>query len=71
MKDKIILFVEDNPDAELLTTRELRKSNILNEVVVAWDRAEALDFAQFGEAVRQLGLYWLLLNQSPPTGRIT
>ena len=24
------------------------------------------DFSQFTEAVRQLGLYWLLLNQSPP-----
>jgi two-component system response regulator len=25
-----------------------------------------VDFAQFTEAVRQLGLYWLVLNQSPP-----
>jgi two-component system response regulator len=24
-----------------------------------------VDFAQFGESVRQLGLYWLVLNQSP------
>lgn len=28
-----------------------------------------VDFAQFTEAVRQLGLYWLLLNQPPPVGR--
>ena len=28
-----------------------------------------VDFAQFAEAVRQLGLYWLVLNQSPPSGR--
>lgn len=25
-----------------------------------------VDFGQFAEAVRQLGLYWLLLNQPPP-----
>jgi two-component system response regulator len=25
-----------------------------------------VDFAQFTEAVRQLGLYWLVLNESPP-----
>ena len=25
-----------------------------------------VDFNQFAEAVRQLGLYWLVLNQSPP-----
>jgi DNA-binding response OmpR family regulator len=28
-----------------------------------------VDFAQFVEAVRQLGLYWLVLNQSPPPRR--
>ena len=27
-----------------------------------------LDFAQFSEAVRELGLYWLLLNESPTRG---
>ena len=25
-----------------------------------------VDFSQFMEAVRQLGLYWLVLNESPP-----
>lgn len=27
-----------------------------------------VDFDQFTEVVRQLGYYWLLLNQRPPTG---
>lgn len=143
MKKKVILLVEDNPDDELLTIRTLKKNNILNEVVVARDGAEALDllfgkgrfaqpdsdlpvvilldlklpylsglevlrrirseertkllpvvilttsdeekdlvesyklgansyvrkpidFTEFQDAVRQLTLYWLLLNEAPP-----
>ncbi|MEE8374251.1 MAG: response regulator [Dehalococcoidia bacterium] len=144
MKDKVILLVEDNPDDEALTLRALKKSNILNDVAVAHDGVEALDylfgegsysdrdtsvmpqvvlldlklpkidglevlrrvradkrtkllpvviltsskeerdmiegyklgansyirkpvdFVQFGQAVQQLGLYWLVLNESPP-----
>lgn len=144
MRKKIILLVEDNPDDEILAIRALEKNNIMNEVVVARDGAEALDylfgagahagrdmsvmpqiilldlklpkidglevlrrlrndertkllpvvvltsskedrdltesyslgansyirkpvnFAQFTEAIRQLGLYWLVLNESPP-----
>ena len=145
--DKIILLVEDNPDDEALTLRALKKNNIQNEVVVARDGVEALDylfgigihagrntriqpqiilldlklpridglevlrqlradprtallpvailttsneerdilssyqlgansyirkpvdFEQFMEAVRQLGLYWLVLNEPPPQNR--
>lgn len=44
MKDKEILLVEDNPDDEALTIRALKKNNILNEVIVARDGAEALDY---------------------------
>ena len=147
MKDKVILLVEDNPDDETLTLRAFRKGNILNEVIVARDGAEALDylfgtgqhtgrdtsvlpqvvlldlklpkvdglevlrriradertrllpvvvltssneesdivesyslgansyirkpvdFDQFGEAVHQLGLYWLVLNQGMGIGQ--
>src|ERR671920_2171548 len=44
MSDGVILLVEDNPDDELLTLRALRKNNVLNEVVVARDGVEALDY---------------------------
>ncbi|HLD13926.1 MAG TPA: response regulator [Burkholderiales bacterium] len=143
MSNKIILLVEDNPDDEALTLRALKKNNILNEVVVARDGQQALDyffgdgasahsvpavvlldlklpkidglevlrriradqrtcmqpvviltssneerdlidgyrlgansyirkpvdFGQFMEAVRSLGLYWLVLNETPPSQR--
>ena len=144
MDNKVILLVEDNPRDEALTLRALKKNNIVNEVIVAHDGVEALDylfgtgtyagrdrimpqlilldlklpkvdglqvlqkiranehtkrlavviftssseeedliksydmgansyvrkpveFEQFLEATRQLGLYWLVLNQIAPT----
>jgi two-component system response regulator len=44
MTDKIILLVEDNPSDEVLTLRALKKNNLANEVVVAHDGVEALDY---------------------------
>jgi CheY-like chemotaxis protein len=44
MKGKTILLVEDNPDDVKLTLRALQKNNILNEVIVAEDGVEALDY---------------------------
>jgi CheY-like chemotaxis protein len=144
MFNKTILLVEDNADDEELTIRALKKNNVTNELVVARDGVEALDylfgsgayagrdisalpgmvlldlklpkidglevlrriradertrrmpvtvltsskedqdviksydlgansyirkpvdFSQFSEAVRQLGMYWLMLNEAPP-----
>lgn len=141
----IILLVEDNASDEALTLRALKRSNVLNRVVVVRDGAEALDylfatgahasrtdeeaphvvmldlnlpkiggldvlkairadertrllpvviltsseedkdvlagygggansyvvkpvdFNQFSEAVKQLGMYWLLVNHRPPS----
>ena len=45
---KTILLVEDNPDDEALTLRALNKNNIFNELKVARDGQEALDYF-FGE----------------------
>jgi two-component system response regulator len=148
MEGKVILLVEDNADDELLTLRALKQNNIKNEVVVARDGVQALeyllgdgntgglshahlpevvlldlklpkldglellrrlradartkllpvviltssneerdrmmgynlgansyvrkpvDFQQFTETVRQLGLYWLVLNEPPPVWRV-
>jgi two-component system response regulator len=147
MAEKTILLVEDNPDDEELTIRALRQAKVANEVIVARDGIEALeylfgkgkfegrdpahwpavvlldlklpklngldvlqriraepltklipvvvltsssededklksyasgansyvrkpvDFGSFANAVAQLGVYWLLLNQGPPEPR--
>lgn len=48
MIKRSILLVEDNPDDVALTLRALNKNNIANEVIVAKDGVEALDYL-FGE----------------------
>jgi len=44
MQQKTLLLVEDNPDDEALTIRALKKHNLANEIVVARDGQEALDY---------------------------
>jgi len=42
--ERPILLVEDNPDDEALTLRALSKNRIANEVVIARDGIDALDY---------------------------
>ena len=42
--EKIILLVEDNPDDELLTLLAFKDNKITNDVIVARDGEEALDY---------------------------
>jgi len=44
MSEKVILLVEDNPDDEELILLALQQSRVANEVAVAHDGVEALDY---------------------------
>ena len=48
MMKNTILLVEDNADDEALTIRALKKNNLQNELIVARDGAEAIEYL-FGE----------------------
>ncbi len=44
MKPTVILLVEDNPDHVLIITRALKANKVINEVRVAEDGQEAMDY---------------------------
>ncbi len=44
MNNKHILLVEDNPDDEELTIEALQEHHLINDIIVARDGAEALDY---------------------------
>jgi two-component system response regulator len=44
MMKRTILLVEDNADDQKLTIRALKKNNIMNDIVIAQDGVEALDY---------------------------
>ncbi len=56
MRPRTILLVEDNPDDVALTLRALRTHNLANEVVVAEDGVEALEYL-FGTGNTRAGTH--------------
>ena len=82
MNKKVILLVEDNPDDEALSLIALKRDHVLNDssheerdVIEGYKLGansyvrKPVEFTQFAEAVRQLKLYWLVLNEVPPKER--
>ena len=53
----IVILTSSKEDQDLLKSYSLGANSFVRKPV---------DFAQFTEAVLQLGLYWLVLNESPP-----
>ena len=56
----VVILTSSKQDEDLLQGYELGCNSYM---------VKPVDFTQFAEAVRQLGLYWLVLNQPPPKNR--
>lgn len=54
------------PVVVLTSSREDRDLNACYRLGANSYIVKPVDFARFTEAMRQLGLYWLLLNEAPP-----
>ncbi|MDX6448891.1 MAG: hypothetical protein QOG29_123 [Gaiellaceae bacterium] len=53
----IVVLTSSKAEQDVLAGYELRANSYIRKPV---------DFDQFTEAIRQIGLYWLLLNEPPP-----
>jgi two-component system response regulator len=56
----IVLLTSSKEDQDLIAGYDLGANSYVRKPV---------DFAEFAEAIRQLGLYWLVLNETAPTKR--
>lgn len=66
---KRILLIEDSAnDAELILAA-LSENHLANEVVVVRDGEEALDYHDFVDSIKGVGLFWAVINQ-PPVGAL-
>lgn len=56
----IVVLTSSREDQDLAASYDLGVNSYIRKPV---------DFHQFSEAIRQLGLYWLVLNEQPPPTR--
>jgi two-component system response regulator len=54
----IVVLTSSKAEQDVLAGYELHANSYIQKPV---------DFDQFTEAIRQIGMYWLLLNEAPPT----
>jgi two-component system, response regulator len=68
---EVLRRIRENPVTRLLPVVILTSSKEEQDILVGYKLGansyvrKPVDFDQFVEAVRQLGLYWLVLNESP------
>lgn len=55
----VVVLTSSREDQDIVNSYSLGVNSYVRKPV---------DFMQFAEAVRHLGLYWLLLNETPPVG---
>jgi two-component system, response regulator len=69
---EVLRRIRDNPRTKRLPVVILTTSKDEQDILNSYDLGansyirKPVDFHQFAEALRQLGLYWLVLNEPPP-----